>query len=921
MGDSSHTAPAEAPILATKLFPPRLRDRMVRRRRLVSLLDQGSDLVLVSAPAGFGKSTLLAEWLRRRDLAFAWLSLEAADAEPRRFLRYMSAALAPLAPGLEAAVAPYLRGPQLAPAEVVLLPLLNELSRLESPAVLVLDDYHTVEEAAVHGLMEYWVDHQPPNLRLVLSTRVDPPFSLSRWRGQGRLTEIRALDLRFSEDESRSFLSAFLGFDLPAPLARALQRHTEGWIVGLQMAALSMRGQKELGSFVEAFTGSHRFVLDYLTEEVLARQPREVLDFLLRVSLLERFNPPLCDAVLERSGSRDLLERLEAENLFLIPLDAEREWFRFHHLFRQLLERQLCQRLPEDEVLGLRRRACDWLSAEGFPDEALAHALAAGDRQRALGVLERHAERVLRMGDAATATRWFTGIPLEWLEDRPRLAVTGALALFLAVHWDELERWSPRLREPLAGALEDEVRGRALTLSACAATMRADRPGTVDHARQALELLAPEDRFLRAVAAINLGASLFVLGQYGEARKALEDAARWSRKAGDLLGLEATCSYYEGRIELVCGRPREALEHHRRGWRQASSSGAPLPMASLSLAGQAEVHQEWGELRRAEELARRAIAVNRGCLPFNELRARLVLASVARSRRDFPAAFDETQAILDLMRHAALKQWESQVPIHRLKNQALRASRFGDREAEREWQQWATDFGLGPGDELEDRLLPEEPQADGIVLAIRWLLFQGERASALDWIPRLRSLAESRRWYRLRVETGLLEAMALAAQDPAAASGPLGRAFELAEKAGFIQVLADEREWLRDLPEAVLAPLFGARSDTFRTRLTQALAGPAPAAPHTDSASALRESLSAREIEVLQAVAAGGTNAAVGRALFISPRTVKKHLENIYGKLAVHGRVEAIQRARSLGLLEAGSPAALPASGSFSPRS
>lgn len=920
--DPSTTTPSiDLPILATKLFAPRLRERMVRRVPLISRLDHASDLILVSAPAGFGKSTLLAEWLSQTQVTSSWLSLEPSDNDLRRFLEYLAAALGRLEPTFSDAIVPYLQAPQLPTVEVLLNPLLNALSKSQRHQrghrnVLVLDDYHTIENPTVHALIQHWIEHLPPGFGLVLSSRTELPFSVSRWRGQGRLTELRADDLRFSEDESHSFLSHVMDLDLAPQQTTTLQHCTEGWVVGLQMAALSMCGQSDLTPLVDAFTGSHRFVLDYLTDEVLARQNGEVLDFLLRVSPLERFNAPLCDAMLDRQDSAEMLAKLEAKNLFLIPLDDERQWFRFHHLFQQLLERQLVQRLSPRDLVALRLRACDWLTHQGLPDEALGQALIAEDRERTIAILERFAERALQQGDAAAAMRWFDRVPLEWVEARPGLAINRALALFLAVQWSDLEDWAPRLQELLlqelqSQDLDDVTEGRSLTLTACAATVRADSATAIQASRRALELLPPEDRLLRAVASITMGATLLQGSDYDGAKSAFANAARWCNQ-GNSLGLDATCSYYEGRIDLIVGRSRESYERHRRSWAEESASPTPLPMSSLSLVGQAEVYFEWGELERADDLAQQAIDLNRGCFPFNELRARLVRVDIARARRRYAGALSAAEAMNDMMQVPSLEHWEASTRVHRMQTLALQAQLLVDRYATNEWLEWGEDFALATTEDLTTKLLPEDPPAAAIALGIRWLLWRGESDVALAKTRQLRAMAQTRQWHRTIIESWLLEAQAHGTEHPEKVLAALRKALEIAESGRFVQVISDDREWLRSLPEALLREAFGDLTSGFRTRVKAALEiGPSPSRslaanlPESRSQpSHLPEILSQRELEVLQAVAAGGTNAAVGETLFISPSTVKKHLENIYGKLDVHNRVEAIHRARKMGWLE-----------------
>ncbi|MCH9649437.1 MAG: LuxR C-terminal-related transcriptional regulator [Deltaproteobacteria bacterium] len=891
----------DSPTLATKLFAPAQRDRVIRRGRLLSLLDQARGLVLVSAPAGFGKSILLADWLELRSGDAAWLSLEPADDEPRRFLSYLARALAGISPQLGSEISPFLQAPRLPPAEVVLLPLINALNDLEQEAVLILDDYHVIENPQIHALVEYWVEHLPPKFHLVLSTRVDPPFPLSRLRGQGRLVELRAVDLRFSPDESSAFLRQVMGLEIRPSLVGALQRRTEGWIVGLQMAALSMRGQDDLALFVESFTGSHRFVLDYLTDEVLARQPQEILEFLFPISLLQRFQGDLCDFMLERDGSLDLLSRLESDNLFLIPLDEDREWFRFHHLFRQLLERQLHQRATEADCARLRLRASQWLASRGYPDEAFAQALAAGDQQQTLQVLEAYALKILHLGDAATVTGWFERVPMDWVEAHPRIAVLRALGLFLAIRWAELESWLPRLQELLASGVDEDTEGLLLVLETCAAKVRADEAKVIEAARRALAALGPGERLVRGLTSVLLGNALFLLGDYKEADRAFLEAARWSREGRDPLGLDGTCCYYQGRMKLISGQAREAFELYRRASPEELSAEIRMPMSSLPVVGEGEVCFEWGDLDRAEGLAQQAILINRGCFPFNEMRARILLIEIAMARRDFPASLAAQQKLGELMEHMMVQAWEPQANLHRIRIMALRAQFFQDGAAEVEWERWIEEFGSLEDDDLEGKLLPEEPRTLVVTLGIRWLLWRRDLQRALLWIGQLRSLAETRLWYRVEIESWLLEGFAQGSAEPVRAVAALRRAFELAETDGFLQVLANEREWMRELPKELLSEALEGRSSLFRSRVLTSLnqrqngRGQEP--------QELPEALSAREVEVLRAVAEGSTNQAVGEALFISPKTVKKHLENIYGKLGVHNRVEAVSVARSLGVV------------------
>ncbi|MDY7094742.1 MAG: LuxR C-terminal-related transcriptional regulator [Acidobacteriota bacterium] len=910
MNQSYSTASAEYPVLSTKLFAPMLGGETVGRDRLLQRLDQATGLIVVSAPAGFGKSTLVGDWLQQRPWPSAWLSLEPADGELRRFLGYLAGALAQLSEAAGASLRPLLNAPRLPPPEAALVPVINALGAQEADTVLVLDDFHVIDNEEVHQLVAHWTHHLPPGFRLVICTRADPPFSLARLRGQGRLTELRARDLRFSPQESSLFLRQAMGLDLHPRLTRALQQRTEGWIAGLQLAALSLRGQEDAASFVEAFSGSHRYVLDYLTEEVLHRQPPEVLDFLLPVSLLQRFCAELCDAMLERESSHQLLRQMEADNLFLIPLDQNRRWFRFHHLFRELLRQTLENRLDPEARAALHRRASDWLLAQNLPTEALEQALAARDRGRALDILALHAGPALERGDAASVAGWFEAVPQEWVEAAPQVALTQALMLFMTMRWKELAQASPQLERALAEDLEDRVRGSALTLAACSATVRTERAEAIAAARGALELLAPEDRLLRAVAAITLGTSLLAQADYDAASEAFHQAAAYSRAGGDQLGIDATSHFYQGRLQLLQGRTHEALRIHREAAAEGFGEGSSGergsgeeggPMTCLPILGEAEVRFEWGELERAQKLVEEGLAINRDCFPFNEVMARLILLEVARARRDFSSALSGAELLLDILRQASLLQWEPQAQMHRLRTIALRACLEDDPVAWEEWREWIETSGLLDDDDVEAKLLPELPRTATVSLGIRWLERRGDAERAARWARELRSVARRHRWHRAIIESWLLEAMARRHRDAEAVAELLQEAFQLAEEGRFVQVLADEKEWLGELPGEVLAPALEKVTPAFRRRLLEALEIPSTGPSGTQ----LPELLSPREREVLAEVARGGTNETVGEALFISPSTVKKHLENIYGKLGVHNRQEAVHRAQSLGLLPA----------------
>src|SRR6516164_3362803 len=416
-------APGRDVLVATKFHVPRA--GFVPRPRLLARLSQGtgSGLTVVSTPAGFGKTTVLGDWARRSRPPAAWLSLDAADSDPARFWRYVAAALDRVRPGVGAPVMALLLGRQQPPLEAVATAVINELSVPGQGGVaLVLDDYHLVEAPPVHDSVTFLLDRLPPGLRLVLSSRADPPLPLARLRGRGQLAELRAADLRFTLAETAAFVREVTGLDLPAASVAALQERTEGWAAGVQLAALALRGHPDPAGFIATFAGSHRYVLDYLTGEVLASQPAQVLSFLLETSVLDRLCGPLCDAVTGRTGSQLLLEAIERANLFLVPLDEVRGWWRYHPLFADLLRVRLAQEQPR-VLPGLHRAAAAWHEEHGLADDAIRHATAAGETGWAARLVERHVETLLRRSEAATLDRWLSALPAASVSARPRLCL------------------------------------------------------------------------------------------------------------------------------------------------------------------------------------------------------------------------------------------------------------------------------------------------------------------------------------------------------------------------------------------------------------------------------------------------------------------------------------------------------------------
>jgi len=444
------------PLLTTKLYIPLVRPELVSRPRLIERLNAGlhRKLTLVSAPAGFGKTTLLSEWVGGCERPVAWLSLDESDSDPARFFTYLIAALQRVDPGIGQGAQAMMQSPQPPPPEVLLTALINDIAAASQPFLLVLDDYHLITALAIHQLLAFLLEHQPPQMHLVIATREDPPLPLSRLRARGQTVEIRQADLRFTPEETADFLRRVTQADLSSADVAALQQRTEGWIAGLQLAALSIRGHEDVQRLVQSFTGSHRYILDYLMDEVFQQQSADVQDFLLRTSILDRFTAALCDAVAERDDSRQVLLALEQANLFIVPLDESRQWYRYHRLFADLLRHRSQMAGLQGLVPHLHRQASQWYEANGFPAEAVHHALAGSDWERAATLIQDLSSMMLKRGEVVTLLGWFQALPDEVVLANPRLCYEYSWPLILS---DRIDAAEPYLARAEQVALENGI--------------------------------------------------------------------------------------------------------------------------------------------------------------------------------------------------------------------------------------------------------------------------------------------------------------------------------------------------------------------------------------------------------------------------------------------------------------------------------
>jgi LuxR family maltose regulon positive regulatory protein len=902
-------------LLATKLHVPRPRPGFVARPRLLQRLAEGiaRELVLVCTPAGFGKTTLLGDWARRGQRPVAWLSLDAGDNDPARFWRHVAAALDGALPGVAGRAAPLLEGLRPAAFGAAAAALVNELAAVTEEVVLVLDDYHLIEAPPVQASLGFLLDHQPACLRLVLASRADPPLPLARLRARGQLAELRERDLRFTPEEAAELLHRAVGSELPEAAVVALGDRTEGWVAGLQLAALSLQGRSDIGEFVEGFSGSHRYVLDYLTEEVLDRQPEPLQSFLLETSVLERLSGPLCQAVTGRSNSQALLEQVERANLFLVPLDEVRGWWRYHHLFADLLRARLAREQPE-RFPELHHAAAAWSEQHGLVDDAVRHALAAGEPVWAARLIERHFDDLLRRNEDATLHRWLQGLPAEVVRSRPRLCLAQALWAWIGGRLEAVEPLVAEAEQTFAAVAEEPYEpsvGRATSLvanvPAAIATFRAglacmqgDAERATRFGRQALAHLTDADRTLRSFARWYLAVADWLRGRLPEAEQALAGLVAEQRGAGERYF--ARLCYDLGQVQRAQGRLGAAVATYQQALDAAGGAARLLPPAGMALVGQAGVLYERGELQAARDRATEGVGSWRQLSYSLQLVAGLAtLARIRQAQGDPAGALEAIAEAERVQLSPTVVALFNPVPATR----ALLALAGGEvAEAAR----WVQDRGLGPDDQ------PSYPREREYLVLARVLLAQHAPDRALGLLERLHRLAVGQGRTGSVIEIGVLQALARHANgDEPAGLTALAKALTLAAPEGYLRVFVDEGAPMATLlgrlltTPATTQAMAAQMPPAFLDRLLEAFEQTGQAAlPRSRRGTALPglvAALSAREVEVLQLLAAGRSNPAIAEELVVSLDTVKRHVTHILDKLDAANRTQAVARARELGLL------------------
>jgi LuxR family transcriptional regulator, maltose regulon positive regulatory protein len=918
---ADYIEPMFAPVLTTKLYTPRPRAQLVARPHLIERLNQGlrSKLTLISAPVGFGKTTLVSAWVASGQRPVAWLSLDEADSDLTRFLTYLITALQTVAPDIGNIAADLLSGLHSLPApptEAILTALLNSISSVAGDFILVLDDYHLIDAKAVDLAITFLLEHLPAPMHLLITTREDPNLPLARLRVSHQLTELRAADLRFTPAEIADFLSQMINLKLSSQEVAVLEARTEGWIAGLQLAVLSLQGHHDVPGFIQAFAGDDRYIVDYLVEEVLQRQPEAIRGFLLQTSILDRLNGSLCDALTAQSGGRAQLEALQRGNFFLIPLDDKRQWYRYHQLFSDVLRMYLITERP-DQVPVLHQRASVWFEHQGAAADAIRHALVAKDFERAAALIERAVPAMRQQRQEAILLGWLQLFPETLLRRRPVLSVHFAGALLASGQLEgvearlrDAEGWletaAGRLARPAAAEMlvvdEEGFRnlpGLIAIFRAASALALGKVDDTIKYAHQAIDLLPKEDQLGLGAASGLLGLSYWTDGKLEAAHRSYADCLARLQRVGhtsDAIGIGIALAD----IQLVRGRLTEAMSCYQRGLQLATEQGALVLRGAADMyVGISEIERQRNDLSAATQqlLSSQQLGEFNG-LPQNPYRWRVAMARIRQAHGDSDGAL---KLLIEAERLYMGDFFPKVRPVAALKARVWVAQgRLADARS------WVREQQLSAQDELN--YLHE---FEHITLA-RILLADQSALEAMQLLERLLNAARAGGRTGSVIEILVLQGLALQAESNlAAALSALAQALTLAEPEGYIRIFLDEgsamQQLLLEAAKHKIEPSYTGRLLLAFQAEPQRNAGQAPLTdwrgPPSPASQPLFEILSQRELQVLRLFKTDLSGPEIAQKLDIALSTVRTHTKSIFGKLDVKNRRAAVKRASELDLI------------------
>ncbi|HEX9839540.1 MAG TPA: LuxR C-terminal-related transcriptional regulator [Anaerolineales bacterium] len=889
-------------LLSTKLFIPRPRKNLVSRLCLVDRLNAGLDkkLTLIAAPAGFGKTTLLSEWIPQSPRCVTWLSLDHGDNDPVKFWAYFIASLQRLRPQLGENALALLQSPQAPPITSILTVLINDILAFEDAFTTVLDDYHLIETQPIHESLTFLIDHLPANMHLVMTTRIDPPIQLSRLRVHDQVTELRANDLRFSAVEAAAFLTQVMRLNLSADQITALEARTEGWIAGLQIAGLSMQGHGDVAGFIESFSGSHRHILGFLADEVLNQQPRNRLSFLLQTSILDRLCGPLCDAVTGESSGQAILEKLELDNLFIARLDDEGQWYRYHPLFGEVLRARL-EGTQRDQIPELHRRASQWFEQSGQTPEAIDHLISGADFSRASDLITGIIQSYNNRGAVSTLVNWMSRLPEEQVFNSAELLSYQGWLLYLAGQVDLAKKHVQKAKAHITHDTPSVARGRLAYLSSQFAIAEGDMTAVNTYASEALELIGEQDPFFRILALMTIAGTQTIAGDTRKAIDNLREAARIGEKSR--LPLPTLTAYAKLANQLNWhGKLQEgrAICRHAMGL-YLDSSGQPSPISSIAFVEAAKLAYEEDDLDLLEPY------IHTADKQAKVLGVPAVAFEIMYIQALFEMSMGNTDAALDLARQGRESAGQMSLKWYHSLFAALEADlslRVGYFTAVEDW--------IKSADLISNRSNSLLHIHENLVYA-RCLVLQNRLSEAAELLAGLESVLKQVEYYRHLIKVLILKAQLLQRHnDSGQAMECLAEALRLAAPQNYRRVFLDEGEPIQKLLLNYQALIKNSISDgvdrgsirllTFTDELLSSFSN--PISVNEPRPNSLPEPLSQRELDILQLIATGRSNKEIAEILVIAVSTVKSHINNLYGKLGTQRRTQAISIARDLGLLE-----------------